>query len=335
MSYILKPFNEFASVGNLHAAWEKFRSGKSDRPDVITFERHLESGLVQLSEELLAGTYAHGDYHKFFVRDPKYREIDKATVRDRIVHQALYSILYPLFDQRFFFDSYSCRINKGTQAAIAKIWQYIRKESENFNREVYVFHGDVDSFFSSVDHNILFRFLTRKIRDWKYLCLCKRIIISYNPEKVKGIPLGNLTSQIFANIYMHELDYFVKQKLGVHSYVRYNDDFFVVSTDKNFLTKLSLEIREFLMSKLKLSLPENKIIIRSLSQGIDILGAVAFPYGLVPRKRLRIAALKVAHNAKKKGYNSYIAKQLSSYIGLLSQTKSFMLKEKLRLSLSN
>jgi len=335
VSYNLKFFNEFASIGNLHAAWKKFRSGKSDRPDVIVFERHLESELTKLSEELLAGTYVHGDYHKFFVRDPKYREIHKATVRDRVVHQAIYSILYPIFDQRFFFDSYSCRLNKGTQAAIAKIWQYIRKESKNFNREVYVFHGDVDTFFACVDHNILFRFLTRKIRDWKYLSLCKRIIISYNPEKVKGIPLGNLTSQIFANVYLHELDYFIKQKLGIASYVRYNDDFFVVSADKDFLIKLSLEIKEFLMLKLKLSLPEDKIIIRSLSQGIDILGAVAFPYGLVPRKRLRVAALKVADKAKKLGYNSYVAKQLSSYIGLLSQTKSFLLKEKLRLSISN
>lgn len=331
----MKHFNELVAINNLRVAWEKFRCGKRNRLDVIIFERHLEAELISLAEELLAGTYIHGDYHEFFVRDPKYRAIHKAMVRDRVVHQVLYSVLYRLFDQRFFFDSYSCRLNKGTQAAIAKIWGYARKESKNFNREVYIFHGDVASFFASVDHNILFQFLSRRIKDGGYLNLCQQIILSYNYKKAKGIPLGNLTSQIFANIYLHELDYFVKQKLKTHSYARYNDDFFIISADKNFLIKISLEIKEFLMLKLNLSLPENKIIIRSLSQGMDILGAVAFSYGLVPRKRLRVAALEVADKAKKQGYNSHIAKQLSSYIGLLSQTKSFLLKEKLRLSLIN
>jgi RNA-directed DNA polymerase len=330
---MLKPFNEFADVSNLYSAWRQFRSGKRDRDDVVVFERRLESELIRLSEDLVSGTYVHGDYFRFFVRDPKFRAIHKACVRDRVVHQALYNILYPIFDKRFLFDSYSSRIGKGTHAAISRIWEFIGKESNNFSREVYVFHGDVDNFFSSVDHNILFGFLSRNIRDRKYLNLCKLLIISYNGANVKGIPLGNLTSQVFANVYLHELDFFMKQTCGIRSYVRYNDDFFIVSADKDFLINIAKRIQEFLADNLKLSMPDNKVLITKLSDGVDILGAVAFPYGLVPRRRVKRAALAVANKASKTGYNTTIGKQLNSYIGLLGQSKSFLLRERLRLSI--
>lgn len=312
----------------------QFRSGKRERKDVIIFERRLESELMHLSEDLAAGTYIHSEYRNFYVRDPKYRAIHKASVRDRIVHQALYNALYPLYDKRFFFDSYSSRLRKGTQAAIRKVWQFIRQGSRNFNREVYIFHGDVDNFFASVNHEILLWLLRRQVKDLAYLKLCRTVIHSFDLGQGTGIPLGNLTSQVFANIYLHELDYFVKHILRIRCYIRYNDDFFIVSADKEFLKQTSIKIQEFLKSNLRLALPYGKILIRSLSSGVDLLGVVGFPYGLVPRRRVKRAALAVADGVAKKGYGSLLSKQLSSYIGLLGQSRSYLLRERLRLSIS-
>lgn len=321
-------------MDNLYRAWRQFRCGKRERDDVISFERDLESELTQLVEEIRTGSYSHSDYRNFFVRDPKFRAIHKASVRDRIVHQALYSMLYPFFDQQFLFDSYSSRLAKGTQAAVARVWQFIRQASRNLNQEVYVLHGDVDDFFASVDHGILLGLISKKIKDANYIKLCRIIIRSFDLGVGKGIPLGNLTSQVFANVYLHQLDYFVKQILCVPRYIRYNDDFFIVSADKNFLKKVSERIQEFSAAELKLTIPNEKMLLRSLSSGVDLLGVVAFPYGLVPRKRVRQAALDVAAKAREKGYNSHIGKQLNSYIGLLGQSKSFLLRERLRLSIS-
>ncbi|MEK7637198.1 MAG: reverse transcriptase/maturase family protein [Patescibacteria group bacterium] len=308
---------------------------------------------MQLSKELKSGTYRHDEYNRFYVRDPKFRSIHKATVRDRIVHQAIYSALCPLFDRQFFFDSYSCRLGKGTQAAISRIWDFLRQESKSFSREVYVFHGDVANFFGSVDHQILLSLIRRQVKDPQYIRLCRTIINSFSGEAGsgsagdvsprlrgsdsrsggRGIPLGNLTSQVFANIYLHEFDYFMKQVCDIRCYARYNDDFYIVSANKNHLIEVSQKAKDFLRTRLHLTLPDEKIIIRSLSQGVDMLGAVAFPYGLVPRIRLRRASLAVAGDAASQGYQSLVGKQLASYIGLLAQLKSYNLREKLRLSL--
>ena len=121
----------------------------------LVFERHLEDELLSLSADLAGGTYAHGEYHRFYVRDPKYRMIHKAAVRDRVVHQALYDIWQPLFEKKFFFDSYSSRLEKGTMRAIARLLTFIRKTNRNGRQEAWIFHGDVEDFFGSIDHEIL------------------------------------------------------------------------------------------------------------------------------------------------------------------------------------
>jgi len=332
--FSITPFDIFVKEENLYKSWRKFKRGKRERPDVIWFERKLAQEISNLSSELLTENYSHSGYLKFFVRDPKFRPIHKALVRDRIVHQALYDVLYPLWDKTFFFDSYSSRLGKGTQAAIARIMKFIGQDSLNLKREVYVFHGDVKNFFGSVDHMILLSFLNKKIADKHYLRLCRHIIRSFNGAEGVGIPLGNLTSQLFANIYLHELDYFIKQRHGVRHYVRYNDDFYIISSDKDFLVTLSRDIKEFLSSYLHLDLPDHKIIIKNLKDGIDILGVVAFPYGLVPRRRLRRKALAIVSQIERSGYTTQASRQLVSYIGLLGQSHSYLLKERLRLSLT-
>ena len=328
---ILQSFNEFRGLDNLYTAWRHFRRGKPERRDVILFERNLEHELFKLSEDLLSGSYVHGSYADFCMRDPKFRQIHKATVRDRVVHQALFDVLYPQFERRFYFDSYSSRKKKGTYAAISRVSDFLRKESHNGRREAWALHGDVKNFFASVDHRTLANQLRCTISDDNYFRLCKKIVFGFNSQLGKGLPLGNLTSQLFANVYLHELDYFVKQALGIKRYARYNDDFFIVSADKRWLMKIGYVLQKFLQDQLFLSLPEDKIQIRRLADGIDILGVVAFLYGLVPRRRLESAAHKCLEEAAEFGYTLESWRKTVSYIGLLKHTKKYFLRERLRL----
>jgi retron-type reverse transcriptase len=327
--HTLKPFANFYDPESLYASWRRFRRGKRRRKDILVFERHLEDELFSLSEDLANGKYVHGRYHRFYIRDPKYRMIHKAAVRDRVAHQALHDALEPLFESKFFFDSYSARINKGTMRAIARVLHFIRKASRNGRQEAWIFHGDVDDFFGTIDHEILLVKLARTIKDARYFNLAEKIIKSFSCLPGKGLPLGNLTSQLFANVYLHELDYFVKQKLHVRHYVRYNDDFFIVADNREELENFSVKIKQFLEDELKLSLLPDKIKIRPLGQGVDILGVVAFPWGVVPRRRLRKAAEQTAASAMRKGYTERW-RSAASYIGLLNNTKSFFLRERLR-----
>lgn len=328
----MKAFEEFYDPRSLYASWRRFRRGKRLRKDVLVFERHLEDELLSLSADLAGGTYAHGEYHRFYIRDPKYRMIHKAAVRDRVVHQALYDIWQPLFEKKFFFDSYSSRLEKGTLRAIMRFLTFVRKTNRNGRQEAWVFHGDVDDFFGSIDHEILLVNFARTIKDPHYFNLAEKIIKSFSCLPGKGLPLGNLTSQLFANVYLHKLDYFVKQKLGIRPYARYNDDFFIVASGREELVDVASRIKQFLSSELQLNLPSDKIKIRPLSRGVDVLGTVIFPWGEVPRSRLRIAAKKTAALAVENGYTDDGWRSSVSYLGLLGHTRSFFLREKLRLS---
>ena len=178
-------FDEITSLENLFAAWREFRRGKRAKPDVQIFERHLEDSLFTLHEELVEHRYRHGPYEKFHVFDPKHRIIHKATVRDRITHHAVYRVLYPLFDRSFIFDSYSCRIGKGTHAAVNRLGDFTRKVSRNFTRPCWVLKCDIRKFFDSIDHERLIRILERTVRDPDAQILLRGIIGSYS--SVDGI----------------------------------------------------------------------------------------------------------------------------------------------------
>lgn len=288
--------------------------------------------MLSLSADLARGAYTHGDYHHFYVRDPKYRQISKATVRDRVAHQAFYDIWQPLFEKKFFFDSYSSRPEKGTMRAIARLLAFIRKAKRGGRQEAWIFHGDVDDFFGSIDHEILLVKIAKTVKDPRYFNIAEKIIKSFSCSPGKGLPLGNLTSQLFANIYLHELDYFVKQKLGIRPYIRYNDDFFVVARNREELVGVALKIKQFLSNELQLGLPPNKIKIKPLSRCVDVLGTVIFPWGEVPRSRLRTAAERTVALATKNGYTEDRWRGSVSYLGFLSHTRSFFLREKLRLA---
>ena len=182
--------------------------------------------MVNLFQDLKNKTYVHGPYLAFNVSDPKPRNIHKAVVRDRVVHHLLYKELYWYFHFRFIHDSYSCRVQKGTHRALDRFREFSRKVSKNHTRPCYVLKCDIKKFFASIDHEILTKVLERHIADPDIRWLINQVVSSFcTTSPTVGLPLGNLTSQLLVNIYMHEFDMFVKQELKVRYYIRYADDF--------------------------------------------------------------------------------------------------------------
>lgn len=320
-------FEHIVSVENLFVAWRVFKKGKNNKPDVINFLLNLENNIFQLREELLNGKWICGGYKKFVVKDPKLRTIHKATVRDRILYQAVYQILYPIFDKTFIFDSYSSRVGKGTHAGIKRLNICLRKLSRNYTKPVYALKCDIKKFFDSIDHKILLDFLKEKVNCPETLELLKKIICSFNKIPDRGLPLGNVTSQIFANIYLNSFDWCMKNDLKIEYYIRYNDDFIILSTDKNYLNKLIRYITCFLCVELKLELHPDKVMIKKFHQGIDFLGAVSLPCRMVPRTKTKRRIIKKSQRLLRDLQNGKITKErfsqsIASYLGHLGHTKS-------------
>ncbi|NCN07295.1 hypothetical protein GW933_01235 [Candidatus Falkowbacteria bacterium] len=269
-------YDYIISVDNLLSAWKDFLCGKRPRKDVQEFERNLMNNILSLHSDLKNKTYKHSLYYAFNISDPKPRNIHRASVRDRLLHHALYRTLYPFFDRTFIYDSYSCRLNKGTHKAINRFRAFSYKVSKNNTKTCWVLKCDIRKFFASIDHNILLNILTEYIPDKDILCLLREIIISFNTKPNTGLPLGNLTSQLLVNIYMHELDQFAKHNLKAKYYIRYADDFVFLSQDKIFLENILVKIEHFLWNNLKLQMHPDKISIKTLASGIDFLGWVNF-----------------------------------------------------------
>jgi len=236
----------------------------------------LTDHILQLHQDLKDKTYRHGKYHAFKINDPKPRDIHKASVRDRLVHHSIYKILYPYFDNKFIFDSYSCRLDKGTHKAIARFKNFSQKVSVNNTRTVWILKGDIKKFFASIDHIILQGILKRYIVDQDILWLLNQLISSFNTEDKTnvGLPLGNLTSQLFVNIYMNEFDQFIKHKLKVKYYIRYADDFVILFASREE-AELGLKLVKSQLMRLGLTLNEDKSKIADLrngKEGFDFLG---------------------------------------------------------------
>ena len=326
---ITSEYTEFIALDRLFQAWEEFRKGKRKKIDVQTFQRNLEDNIFALYQSLKNKTYQHGEYHSFYVQDPKLRHIHKASVADRVVHHLLYKFLYKLFDKSFIYESYSCRLDKGTHKGVERLGKFARKVSKNYTRDCWALKCDIKKFFASVDHEILLELLRRKIKDQNIIWLLKEVLDSFcseNEEK-RGIPLGNLTSQVFANIYMNELDQFVKHELKVKYYLRYADDFIFLSSNKELLESYIDLIRQFLKDRLKLELHPKKIIFRKLKWGIDFLGYVVLPYYLLPRTKTR---RRVFQKLKQKTLTPNFNQSLQSYLGYLTHANSYKLTQELK-----
>jgi RNA-directed DNA polymerase len=315
---------------NLFLAWKEFSKGKRKKKDVQEFEFDLEDNSFSLHEELKRKTYQHSNYTAFNVCDPKLRRIHKAIVRDRVLHHAIFRILYPIFDKGFIFDSYSCRTNKGTRKAVDRLETFLRKASKNNHKNIFALKCDIRKFFDSIDQEILLEIIKRKIFDRETIWLLEIIVKSFP----KGLPLGNVTSQIFANIYLNELDQFMKHDLRERYYLRYCDDFIILSENKNHLKNMIVIIDEFLQTKLRLSLHPNKIIIRKHRQGIDFLGYVVLPNHRVLRTKTKRRIIKKirkknmdlkCHSISEESFNQ----SLQSYLGVLRHCRGYKIKKEI------
>ena len=300
-------YPQITSFENLYAAYLAARKGKSRKAPVAEFMRNREEELFALQNELHTKTYQPGTYHSFYVHDPKKRLISAAPFRDRVVHHALYNLIEPIFERRFIEGSYANRIGKGTHRALDRSQQFAR-------RYPYVLQCDVRQFFPSIDHAILYGILSRSIVDKDALWLIERIlqsgqgVLSEEYEMVwfqgddllavnrpRGLPIGNLTSQFWANVYLNELDQFVKRELKCKAYIRYVDDFLLFGVDKKMLHDWRGEIIRKL-SELRLTLHEGQAQVFPVSTGIPFLGFRVYP------EYRRLKARRALHFRRKLKY---------------------------------
>ncbi len=315
-----KNYEDIISLENLFAAWQEFSSGKLKKRDIQQFSLKLADSIIQLHDDLANRVYAHGGYKKFSISDPKPRQIHKAKVRDRVLHHAIYRQIYPFFDRTFIADSFSCRVNKGTHRAMDRFQVMANRVSRNHARTCWVLKCDIRKFFASVNHEVLLAILESHIPDKDIMGLLTNVIKSFPDDSEKGLPLGNLTSQLFCNVYMNEFDQFIKHKLHVKHYVRYADDFVFLSEDRRWLEQQIPKISEFLNSRLKLTLHPNKLYIKSFASGVDFLGWAHFPTHRVVRTTTKKRMMRrIAEHPTNE--------TLQSYLGLLNHGNAYRLKQ--------
>lgn len=302
-------YDNIITIDNLLLAWREFLCGKRQRIDMVNFQSRLMDNICVLQQELVDKNYCHGSYCEFNISDPKPRIIHKAAVRDRLVHHLLYTQLYSYFDTKFIYDSYSCRLGKGTHKAMRRFKNFGLVVSKNNSKNAWILKGDIKKFFASIDHEILITALKGYIADEDLLWLLSHIVDSFSTAgKLRvGLPLGNLTSQLLVNIYMNEFDQFVKRELKMRHYIRYADDFVIFYENYDYLVSLIPLIEKFLMNSLKLSLHPDKLFIKTLASGVDFLGWVHFPKHRVMRRATKLRMMrKLATNQKEATRNSYL-----------------------------
>lgn len=278
--------------------------------------------ILELHEDLRDGIYKHGEYIAFKISDPKPRSIHKATVRDRLLHHALYRKLYPFFDRTWIADSYSCRNNKGTHRAMDRFKKFAGQVSLNNTRTCFVLKCDIRKFFASINQEILIKTVEKYIPDIRIVGLIREIVGSFQSTGAGiGLPLGNLTSQLLVNVYMNEFDQYAKHRLKCKKYIRYADDFVVLSEDRKWIENLLPHIAEFLTDKLHLSLHPDKVYIKTFSSGVDFLGWVHFPDHRVFRAASKRRMLRNLAEERSE-------QRVESYKGLLSHGNTHKLSKK-------
>jgi len=281
-------YPHIVSFENLYGAWRKARKGKRYKPVAAAFEQNLDVELTQLHQSLLSEDWVPGGFRSFTVHEPKRRKISAAPFHDRVVHHALVNVLEPIYERKFIDDSYANRKGKGTHKALDRCTQYMR-------RYRYVLQCDVQQFFPAVDHQVLKNTLAKTIACRSTLGLCAKIIDSgqrvlaseytmhYFPDDdlfavdlPRGLPIGNLTSQFWANVYLNPLDQFVKHDLKAGGYARYVDDFLLFADDKKTLHRWRESIINFLEG-LRLTIHEQRAQPKPVTHGIPFLGFTVYP----------------------------------------------------------
>lgn len=284
----------------------------------MDFELHQEDNIFNLYDDLHNDTYRHSSYKHFQIFDNKKRDIYKAEVRDRIVHQIIYDYLLYLFEPEFIPDSYASRINKGQYKAI-NTFRYFIKLVVGKNNKCFVLKCDVKKYFNSVDQDILLNLIREKVPCDRTFKIIKDVVFSFQllPQNKNGVPLGNITSQIFANIYLNILDQYVKKELKCRFYVRYNDDFVIISDSEVELKEIRDKITIFMKERLLLEIPREKTSIRKAEWGIDFLGFTILPKAILLRNK-----------TKSKIYSNISIKNRDSYFSILKHCNSYNLRKK-------
>lgn len=334
-------FEEIISLENLLSAWKEFILGKRGKKDVQEFSLRLMDNIFLLHRDLINHTYKHGGYQAFKINDPKPRDIHKAAVRDRLLHHAIHRILYPFFEKTFISDSYSCRIEKGTHRAVNRFRVFAYEVSQNNTRTCWILKCDIRKFFANIDHEILLKILRGYIPDKNIIWLLENVIESFisttptpsqSPSRAGGedleigLPLGNLTSQLFVNIYMNKFDQFVKHKLKAKYYIRYSDDFVIFSEDEERLDNIIAPIKIFLKEKLRLGLHPEKVYLKTSASGMDFLGMVNFPDHRILRTTTKRRMLRKIREKKFLWREDLISEgkfnqSLQSYLGILKHCR--------------
>ena len=325
---IKKLFNNKLTFKKLLEAHERASIGKKYRKEIILFEMDLETNLIKILLDLKKNKYKFDKYRQFTIYEPKERIIKSLPYKDRVVHQwYINEFIKPFFYLRFIKDSYACIDNKGTHNAVKKVQRYM-KNMNNKYKDYYVLKCDIKKFFYSINKELLLNILNKNISDKKLLELTKNIL--YTEDK-KGIPIGNYTSQFFANIYLNELDHYIKEELNIKYYVRYMDDFILLVPNKKIAKELNSKIKEFVEIKLDLELNRKTKYFPS-KFGIDFCGYKIFETHILLRKRFK---RKIKKNIVLWNYLYYndrlnfnkMNMSLNSYIAHMNHCNSYNFKK--------
>ncbi len=352
----------------LFTAYFECRKNKRNTANALAFEIDYENNVVQLWEEINSGTYQIGRSIAFVVDKPVKREIFAADFRDRVVHHLIIGKLNHLFEKQFIHDSYSCRVGKGTHFGIQRVDKFIRQCSKNYSSDCYILKLDLQGFFMSINKNILFTKLEQFIKE-KYqqadkelvIKLCKQIIYNdptknciikgsksdwsdlpqtkslFHSQPNCGLPIGNLTSQVFANFYMDSFDHFVKHDLKIQYYGRYVDDFVIVHEDKEYLKKLIPQLSEYLQTELQVTIHPKKIYLQHYSKGVKFLGTVILPNRIyiADRTKGNFYNAIAKHNQIARDHKPSKEEQqafqssMNSYLGIMKHYKSYKLRKEM------
>ncbi|RPJ56093.1 MAG: hypothetical protein EHM12_10920 [Dehalococcoidia bacterium] len=328
-------FNQLCTYDNLLLAYTKARKRKSAKDYVQQFELNLQSELYRLQWELLTGTYKPRPLKTFIVRDPKTRKISASNFRDRVVHHAICNIIEPIFESRFIYDTYANRKYKGTLATIKRFDKFMKKVSGPCGSG-FALKADIKHYFDNVDHAVLLSILGKRIKDERLLQLIIIILENHKSDKPgKGMPLGNLTSQFFANVYLAELDNYVKHELRAKYYLRYVDDFIILCKSKAQLTAWKQQIDAFLQTTLKLSLHPDKTKIVPLHSGVQIVGfRVFYYYKLLKKSNLRRIMGRIERYKKGVADGTitpdHVLMSISGWEGYARMGNTFRLRQEIR-----
>jgi retron-type reverse transcriptase len=340
-------YQQICDFENLYLAYLNARRGKRYRDEVLRFTERLEENLIEIQNELIWKTYRVGRYREFYVYESKKRLIMALPFKDRVVQWAIYRVLNPLLERRYILDSYACRVGFGAHRSVDRL-QYWLRQLDRQHSKVYALKLDISKYFYRVDHAVLMSILRHMIADRDFLWLLETIIrcdhtkfglllddYDFHGDRIGevGMPIGNLTSQMFANLYLHELDQFVKHTLRVHHYLRYMDDTAILHWDKSYLWQVKQEIEAFLSQRLHLAL-NNKTAIRTIDQGIEWVGYRVWPTHRKLRKstakkmKSRLKYLQQLYAMGEIGFHEVNA-SVQSYLGLLKHCNSYKLRQKL------